>query len=358
MTYQLIIEPMGQTVEVEQDQTILDACLRRGVWLPHACCHGLCGTCKVKVVQGEFEQGNASPFALMDFEREEGQALACCATLLDDAVIEADVDEDPDALYLPLEDHQAEVVRIEDLTPTVKGIWLRPDRPVSFQAGQYLNLHLPDVEGPRAFSLANAPGEELIELHVRKVLGGAATGWLHDALRTGDRLHLTAPMGRFFVRKSAALPVILVAGGSGLSSPKSMLADLLANGFAHDVWLFQGARDRSELYFASHFEQLARQHPRLHYVPVLSNLAEDDPWTGARGFAHEELKRRFSQDGGAHADFRGHQAYLCGPPPMIEACIATLMQGQLFERDIFTEKFITAADAAVSARRSPLFRAL
>ncbi|WP_037089189.1 2Fe-2S iron-sulfur cluster-binding protein, partial [Rhodanobacter sp. OR444] len=102
MAYQLTIEPLGQTVEVEQDQTILDACLRQGVWLPHACCHGLCGTCKVQVVQGEFEHGNASPFALMDFEREESQALACCATLHDDAVIEADVDEDPDALYLPL----------------------------------------------------------------------------------------------------------------------------------------------------------------------------------------------------------------------------------------------------------------
>src|SRR3546814_2458068 len=46
ISYQLTIEPLGQTVEVEQEQTILDACLRQGVWLPHACCHGLCGTCK------------------------------------------------------------------------------------------------------------------------------------------------------------------------------------------------------------------------------------------------------------------------------------------------------------------------
>lgn len=131
-------------------------------------------------------------------------------------------------------------------TPTVKGIWLRPDRSVSFQAGQYLNLHLPGVDGPRAFSLANAPGEDLIELHVRKVPGGAATSWLHDALKAGDRLHLTVPMGRFFVRKSAGLPVILLAGGSGLSSPKSMLADLLAEDFAHDIWLFQGARAETQ----------------------------------------------------------------------------------------------------------------
>src|SRR3546814_15880127 len=55
-------------------------------------------------------------------------------------------------------------------------------------------------------------------------------------------------------------------------------------------------------------------------------------------------------------DFRGHKAYLCGPPLMIEACISTLMQGRLFERDIYTEKFISAADAQQVS--SPLFKAI
>lgn len=50
----------------------------------------------------------------------------------------------------------------------------------------------------------------------------------------------------------------------------------------------------------------------------------------------------------------GHKAYLCGPPLMIDACITTLMQGRLFERDIYTEKFISAADA--QQVRSPLFK--
>ena len=52
MSYELTIEPIGQTIEVEDDQTILDAALRAGIWLPHACCHGLCATCKVQVVDG------------------------------------------------------------------------------------------------------------------------------------------------------------------------------------------------------------------------------------------------------------------------------------------------------------------
>jgi phenol hydroxylase P5 protein len=71
-------------------------------------------------------------------------------------------------------------------------------------------------------------------------------------------------------------------------------------------------------------------------------------WEGARGFAHDAAKAHFEND------FRGRKAYLCGPPLMIEACISTLMQGRLFERDIYTEKFISAADA--QQVRSPLFR--
>ena len=67
MTYEVTIEPLGVTVEVDEDQTILDAALRQGVYLPHACGHGLCGTCKVDVLEGDVEIGDeASPFALMD----------------------------------------------------------------------------------------------------------------------------------------------------------------------------------------------------------------------------------------------------------------------------------------------------
>ena len=94
MSYELTIQPLGQTIEVEDGQTILDAALRAGIYLPHACCHGLCATCKVQVVDGEVEHGEASAFALMDFEREEQKCLACCATLQSDVTIEADIDED------------------------------------------------------------------------------------------------------------------------------------------------------------------------------------------------------------------------------------------------------------------------
>lgn len=354
MGYQVKIEPLGQAVEVEEGQTILDACLRVGVWLPHACGHGLCATCKIAVLEGEFEHGAASPFALMDVERSEGKALACCATALSDLVIEADIDEEPDARHIPMRDFAGRVTRIVDLTPTIRGIHIEVEgEGIDFQAGQYVQVHVPGLEQPRAFSLANPPFDRReVELNVRRVPNGSGTGWIHDQLKVGDPIHFTGPLGRFFVRDSDPQPLIFMAGGSGLSSPRSMILDLLNRGEPRPITLVYGARNRAELYYHDEFDELAQEHPNFSYVPVLSESTAACTWIGETGFVHEAAHRQFG------GDFRNHRAYLCGPPPMIEACIRTLMQGRLFERDIFTEKFLTSADGAAALARSPLFRTI
>jgi phenol hydroxylase P5 protein len=352
MSYRLTIEPLGATIEVEEGQTVLDAALRQGIYIPHACCHGLCGTCKVQVCDGEVDHGAANPFALMDFERTEGKTLACCCTLQCDATIEADIDEEPDAQIIPVRDYAATATRIVELTPTIKALHLELDRAIQFQAGQYVQLEIPGLGQSRAFSIANSPAHversREIELNVRIVPGGAGTGYLHQMLKAGDRLRLAGPYGRFFVRQSAAVPMLFMAGGSGLSSPRSMILDLLHGGCELPITLVYGQRTRAELYYDEAFRALAERHPNFTYVPVLSNEPEDSDWTGARGYVHDAAKAHFG------ATFAGRKAYLCGPPPMVEACIATLMQGRLFERDIYTEKFLSAADAGQA--RSPLFK--
>ncbi len=223
---------------------------------------------------------------------------------------------------------------------------------MEFQAGQYVNLHIPCDGGlTRAFSVASAPsaGREL-ELDIKRVPGGRGTGYVHEELKAGDRVKLSGPYGRFIVRKSAAVPMIFMAGGSGLSSPLSMIEDLLAGGCELPMTLVYGQRQKDELYYHARFLELATRHRSFTYVPALSHEPEGSGWSGFRGFVHDAAKAHFKND------FRGHKAYLCGPPPMIEACIRTLMQGRLFERDIYTEKFISAADA--QQVRSPLFKSL
>ncbi len=354
MTYEVTIEPIGETIEVEEGQTLLDAALRAGLYIPYACGHGLCSTCKVDILEGDVDQGDASPFALMDFEREEGKCLACCAKPTSDLVIEADIDEDPDARRLPVKDYTGTVSRIKQLTPRIKSIVLALNNSqIDFQAGQYINLYLPGMEDePRAFSIANPPSESsFVELNVCLVEGGKGTTWLHEELKVGDELRFSGPFGRFFVRKSAPEPMIFFAGGSGLSSPKSMILDLFEQDEKRDITLIYGARNQQELYYREIFDELEREHANFHFVPALSDEPEDSGWEGERGYVHEVAERIFN------GRFEGHKAYLCGPPPMIDACVTTLMKGRLFEKDIFMEQFYTQADKESKAS-SPLFKSI
>lgn len=351
MSHTVTIEPIGEQIEVEDGQTILQAALRNGVWLPFACGHGTCGTCKVQVLEGDVDLGEASTFALMDSERDDGKVLVCCATLESDVTIEADIDVDEDFEGYPVEDYQATVTQIVDLSPTIKGVHLKLDRGMTFQAGQYINIDLPGVEGSRAFSLANPPSRaDEVELHVRLVEGGAATTYIHQQLKEGDTLNLSGPYGQFFVRSSQPGDLIFIAGGSGLSSPQSMILDLLEQQDDRQIVLFQGARNVEELYNRELFEGLARDHENFTYVPALSQAEDDAGWQGFKGYVHDAAKAHFE------GRFSGRKAYLCGPPPMIDAALTALMQGRLFERDIFMEKFLTAADGAEDAQRSALFK--
>ncbi len=172
---------------------------------------------------------------------------------------------------------------------------------------------------------------------------------MNEELKVGDELKFSGPYGRFFVRDSAPEPMIFLAGGSGLSSPKSMILDQFENGESRQITFIYGARNQDELYYRELFEELAEEHDNFTYVPALSEEPEDSDWQGARGFVHEVAKEHF---GGM---FAGHKAYMCGPPPMIDACITTLMQGRLFEQHLYMENFYNAGSAEATSK-SPLFK--
>ena len=350
MSYEVTIEPTGDVIEVEDGQTLLQAALRQGVWLPFACGHGTCGTCKVQVLEGFVDHGEASTFALMEVERDEGKVLACCCYPESDLVVEADIDVDPDFLGYAVKDYNATVLEMTPLSPTILGIRLQLDDDMEFQAGQYINLYIPDI-GSRAFSISNPPSQSnIIELHVRLVPDGKGTMWLHNELSVGDKIDVSGPYGQFFVRSSDSQDVIFIAGGSGLSSPESMIYDLLEKGDNRQIYLFQGARNIPELYHREKFEQLAQDNDNFHYIPALSDEDTLGEWSGFKGYVNDAVKQYFN------GKCSGHKAYMCGPPPMIDATITTLMQSRLFERDIHMERFLTAADGSSESSRSALFK--
>ena len=264
------------------------------------------------------------------------------------------MEEDPDARKIPVRDFAGAVVAIDDLAHDVKGVRLaRRRRPIDFQAGQYVNVTLPGVEGSRAFSIANAPSDSgHVELQIRLVPGGAGTSYVHEKLKVGDMLSFNGPSGRFIVRKSRGGPKLFLAGGTGVSSPRSMILDLLEEGYAEPITLVHGVRTEADLYGREDVRGAGRQASEF---PLCAG-----PVGRARGQRLEgraRLRARRRQACSMAAQFEGNTAYLCGPPLMIEGCIGALMQGRLFEKHIFTERFFTARDCAEKPK-SPLFKRL
>ncbi|GAA0667582.1 phenol 2-monooxygenase domain-containing protein [Streptomyces thermocarboxydovorans] len=348
-TYTVTVEPLGKEVSCREDQTILDACLRAGVWLPHACTHGTCGTCKAEVLDGDVDHGEASAFALMEFERSEGKALLCCARPRSDVIVEGDVDVEEGITTHPVRDFVGTVTGIEDCARDTRRLTVDLDDDIAFHPGQYLQVFVPGKGVTRTYSMANPPAEpRRIELHVRRVPGGLATdGWVFKDLAVGDELRVSGPYGRFFFRQMREEPAILIAGGTGLAPIKSMIQHILASEDEQQLTLYQGARCLDMLYDVDFFRGLEQEYPdRFRYRPCLS---EEQVSGFEAGLVTEVLDRDM-------ASCRGHVAYVCGPPPMVDAAIKTLMRKRLFPRDIYREDFFDESDKANGGLNSPLLK--
>lgn len=349
--YTITIEPIGREVTCREDQTILDACLRAGVWVPHSCTHGTCATCKAEVLEGEVDQGEASSFALMDFERDEGKTLLCVCKPRSDVVIEADIDADEDIPVHPVEDYTGTLLSMEEVALDTRRLLIELDRDLTFNAGQYMALHVPGQgELTRTYSMANIPTEpRVLEFQIRRTPGGLATdGWIFKDLAVGDTITLSGPYGRFVLRTDRSEPAVLIAGGTGLAPIAAMIRHALEGELEEvgHLTLYQGARTRQWMYDVDRFKALEAQYPdRFTYRPCLS---EEE----AEGFATGMVTDVLNAD---HENLKGHIGYVCGPPAMVEASLKTLMLKRLFPRDIYKEEFLDMSAAATGVR-SPLIK--
>lgn len=347
-TYWITVEPLGAEVECRADQPILDACLRAGIWLPHACTHGTCGTCKVEVLDGEVDFGAASSFALMDFERDEGKALICVAMPRSDVTIEGDVEVEDGITMHPVADFTGTVVELSDIAAETRRLILDLDHEIAFNAGQYVSLEVPGSGQTRTYSMANTPAEPgRLELHIRRTPGGLASdGWIFKNLAVGDQVALSGPYGQFFFHAARPEPMIMIAGGTGLAPIKSIVRHVLAQSSQH-ITLYVGARTVRHLYDEEFFRELQRLHPdRFVYRPCLSEQEAD---SYGSGMVTDVIDTEFDTAA-------GHVAYVCGPPPMVDVSMKTLMRKRLFPRDIFREDFFDARDKATGGVRSPLLK--
>ena len=347
-TYTVTVEPLGAEIECREDQTVLDACLREGIWLPHACTHGTCGTCKVQVLDGELDLGDASAYALLDSERAEGAALICVAKPKGDVTIEGEIDADEGVDVHPVRDYDGVLEALVDVAPDVRRLTIRLSAPLRFNPGQYIQLNLP-TGGNRPYSVASSPGEaRLVELHVKRTVDGVATdGWIFKDLAVGQEVSLSGPYGRFSFRPARPQPILLLAGGTGLAPMKSIIKHIAEVKSGHQVILYHGVPTMADLYERTWLAKFASAHDWLDYRPALSQQEHN----GRTGRVPALLAADFPRAA-------GHVAYICGSPEFVTDTMKALMKARLFPRDIYREDFFDAADRAAGTNvvRSPLIR--
>lgn len=318
--------PSGKEFATRADEPVLTAALRQHLNLPHSCKGGSCGTCRVRVLSGRFAYPHGRPAGITAAEEATGHALICQARAVEDLVIETR--EIRHVTDVEIKSLPCRIERMQRLAADVMGVWLRwpAIEPFTWQSGQYVDVMLPG-ERRRSFSLANPPHDgALLELHVRRVPGGAFSEKLFTELKPGSLLHMEGPLGQFFYRPGER-PMLLIGGGTGYAPLKAILRQVLEKESKRGVTLFWGARSAADLYEDGWLRLLDAKQQRFRYVPVLSEQA--DAVAYEHGLVHEAVLRRIP-------GLSGYDIYAAGPPAMIDAVRAALPpQGADRERIYF-----------------------
>ncbi len=342
MSYRIQLHPFARTFDCEEEETLLGAALRQGIRLRYGCKQGGCGRCKAQVLEGEVDHGDTSTFALMSFERNQGFALLCRATPMEDLEIDASDYEEGDLFQgQPIVDYEGEITEISRLSPDITRVDVAVigPGPILFWPGQYLDALIPHTDQWRSYSMANAPGEgRHLEFLVKSIRGGLATEYLESRLKVGERINFRGPYGQFGLRPSTR-KALFVAGGSGLAPLLSILRNLVDRGEHRAVTFFYGARSRNDLILLDELESFRSRIREYEFVAALSDPKPGDGWTGETGLLPDVVCRRFPQ-------MQDLEAYVCGPPAMVDAAVTAFRKRGLRDEDIHFDKFLSKADHA------------
>lgn len=312
--------------------TLLQALYNRKIFIPSACGgKGSCGYCKVTVASGG---GPILPTEVPFMSRAEvrsGVRLACQVKIK--ANIEVLFAEE----LLNVKEFRGRVSSVRQLTYDIKEVTIDLVEPkeISFRPGQYIQIQAPSPEGPvfRAYSISSpAYQKDKVQLIVRLVPGGIASTYIHG-LHEGDEVAFTGPYGEFRLLDDAGVPLVCVGGGAGMAPISSIISSLVRTWPDRECYLFFGCRATRDVFYLDQFKELEKQHPRFKVVYGLSDpLAVEEKWDGDTGFIHLSVEKRLGVNGRC-------QAFLCGPPPMIEAVTQVLKGKGLEASDIFYDKF-------------------
>ncbi|GMG87790.1 fatty acid desaturase [Biformimicrobium ophioploci] len=321
-----------QAVEVNPGETILEAALRDGIELPNLCRVGGCGTCKCRLLQGEVTEMTETGYLLTEEQIAAGYILACQSRPRSDVRIAAELAADVQGTRI-----DGHIVQKQMLTHDIAQIDVQLEDKIDYRAGQFAQLTLATLpQATRSYSFSSPPSDEKrVRFAVRRVPGGTFSTRIVDEDVVGEKLSVRGPGGDFWLRPGTE-PVIMIAGGSGLAPIYAMLQEAWQRGESRPVTLLFGARQCRDLYYLEELRALEKTWPAFTFVPVLSNTDSEDEcdkdWSGAHGLVTDFIDEHLH---GATS------AYLCGPPPMVDAAERRLIDKGIAAERIHADRFLT-----------------
>ena len=319
------------TVETEGGQTLLNSLMEAKIFIPSACGgQGSCGHCKIVVLDGGGPVlPTETPF-LTRAETRDRVRLACQVKIREDVRVTI-----PEEL-LSVQMFSATVASTTVLTHDIKELRFSLNEPaeIAHRPGQYIQVQAPSPDGPvfRAYSISSPSHEpNIIEVVIRLMPYGIGSTYLHN-LQVDDDVIFTGPYGEFHLNEDPETEIVCVGGGCGMAPMRNIILTLYDRWPDRTCWLFFGCRTTDDVFYLEQFQELASRHPNFHVIYSLDSSSPGDGWDGETGFIHLAVDKHLDSE-------TARQAFLCGPPPMIDAVTRVLEEKGLRENDIFYDKF-------------------
>ena len=244
------------------------------------------------------------------------------------------------------------VARIVQESESIRSFYLEPADGAGLLphlAGQHLPIRvtLPGSDKPliRTYTLSHAPSDGGYRISVKRE--GLVSHYLHEQLREGDLLETRAPAGDFTIDMDVNRPVVLLAGGVGITPMLAMLRHIVYEGLRKQkirpTTMFYAARTRGERAFDRELAELvAAAKGAVRLVRVLS-----EPGDAGEGPDYEAAGRVDMALLGRYLGFGDYEFFLCGPPPFTQAIYDGLREMNIADKRIHAEAFGPASLARV-----------
>ena len=329
-TYKIKINSSGEVFEIKPSQTILEGAINAGITMPYGCQDGACSSCKGKVISGDFFLGDHQASALTESEKKEGYTLFCKTMARENLMIETNLPDGNDT-----NPPKITPVRVESLTKLNHDVMqmclkLPGIEKLNFRAGQYIEFIMGDGSR-RAFSMANAPHDSMIELHLRLIEGGKFTSFVFNEMKEKSIHRIEGPIGQFYLRDSEK-PIIFIAGGTGFAPIKSIIEDMIANKNKRKIYLYRGVRSEKDFYMNELVNDWIKQLEGLTYIPVVEDGLSED---ARSGYVHHAVLEDFK-------NLNDIQVYCCGAPGLVENAFKDLTKSGLPDDQFFADAFTFA----------------